>query len=92
MAGKCRPSLLPKTLENVMRSNLSKTDKECIKAVFDKHRPKGRWVYDSCNMEWSCSECFEAAHVGLGTKYGYILSDYCPNCGATMMGGDGNDG
>lgn len=35
MPGKCRPSLRAKTLENVMRSNLSTTDKECIKAVFD---------------------------------------------------------
>ena len=35
MAGKCRPSLRAKTLDNVMRSNLSVTDKECIKAVFD---------------------------------------------------------
>ena len=36
MAGKARPSLRKKTLENVMLSNLSKTDKECIKAVFDE--------------------------------------------------------
>lgn len=35
MPGKCRPSLRAKTLDNVMRSNLSVTDKECIKAVFD---------------------------------------------------------
>lgn len=36
MAGKARPSLRKKTLENVMLSNLSVTDKECIKAVFDE--------------------------------------------------------
>ena len=49
-------------------------------------RPKGRWVYDQYNMEWACSECFEAAHVGIGETCGYILSDYCPNCGAKMEG------
>lgn len=36
MPGKCRPSLMAKTLDNVMRSNLSKTDKACIKAVFER--------------------------------------------------------
>lgn len=36
MPGKCRPSLREKTLANVMRSNLSETDKECIKAVFER--------------------------------------------------------
>ena len=34
MAGKMRPSLRPKTLENVKRSNLSQPDKKCIAAVF----------------------------------------------------------
>ena len=37
MPGKCRPSLMSKPLNNVMCSNLSKTDKECIKAVFEKY-------------------------------------------------------
>ena len=35
MSGKCRPCLRKKTLENVFHCNLSKTDKECIYAVFD---------------------------------------------------------
>ena len=35
MGGKCRPSLRAKTLENVKRCNLSETDKDCIKAVFE---------------------------------------------------------
>lgn len=34
MSGKCRPSLRAKTLENVKRSNLSQTDKNCIDRVF----------------------------------------------------------
>lgn len=37
MPGKCRPSLREKTLANVMRSNLSETDKACIKAVFERY-------------------------------------------------------
>lgn len=49
-------------------------------------RPKGRWVYDAGNMEMACSECLCAAHVRCGDKYDYILSDYCPNCGAKMEG------
>lgn len=35
MAGKTRPSLLKKTLKNVETSDLSNTDKECIKNVFE---------------------------------------------------------
>ena len=50
-------------------------------------RPKGRWVYDDGDLEWACSECLRAAHVNLGAVYGYILSDYCPNCGADMREG-----
>ena len=49
-------------------------------------RPKGRWVYDEGNLEWACSECLCAAHVNLGAISGYILSDFCPNCGAKMEG------
>ena len=40
MAGKCRPHLRAKTLENVKRCNLSQTDKDCIKAVFERFTPK----------------------------------------------------
>ena len=36
MSGKIRPSLRNKTLENVKYCNLSNTDKDCIKAVFEK--------------------------------------------------------
>lgn len=49
-------------------------------------RPKGQWVYDDGNLEWACSECLRAAHVNLGAISGYILSDFCPNCGAKMEG------
>lgn len=49
-------------------------------------RPKGRWVYDEGNLEWACSECLCAAHVSFGAISGYILSGFCPNCGAKMEG------
>jgi rubrerythrin len=47
-------------------------------------RPKGQWVYDNGNLEWVCSECLRVAHVSRGAISGYILSDFCPNCGADM--------
>jgi hypothetical protein len=37
MAGKTRPSLRTKTLQNVDHSNLSITDKECIHQVFERY-------------------------------------------------------
>ena len=87
MPGKCRPSLRAKTLENVMRSNLSVTDKECIKAAFDLNdvlqrreaEPvrHGRWIISSDGYYPYCSECKERPKSGDMTKH-------CPNCGAKM--------
>lgn len=37
MPGKARPSLREKTLANVERSNLSITDKKCIKEIFERY-------------------------------------------------------
>ena len=36
MSGRIRPSARKKTLNNVMHSNLSITDKRCIEEVFEK--------------------------------------------------------
>ena len=64
MAGKTRPSLREKTLQNVALSNLSLTDKQCIQSVFEKFETlstadvveeascKGCISYDACS-EWS---------------------------------------
>lgn len=37
MPGKARPHLRVKTLVNVEKSNLSTTDKECIKEIFKRY-------------------------------------------------------
>ena len=95
MAGKCRPSLRGKTLANVMYSNLSKTDKDCIKAVFERYeeRPKGRWIL---KKEWrggrwhkwyECSCCGEKDdnyEMYEAMPFAGGLSNFCPNCGADM--------
>lgn len=89
MPGKCRPSLRAKTLDNVMRSNLSVTDKECIKAVFDLNdilqrreaEPvrHGRWVvHHHAGNNWcECSEC---------NTVGSPKWKRCPVCEAKMDG------
>lgn len=94
MPGKCRPSLRAKTLENVMRSNLSVTDKECIKAVFDlndvlRRREAepvrhGRWVHAKTYYdldECNCSLCGQLMTTEIGKRM-----NYCPNCVAKMDG------
>ena len=53
----------------------------------------GRWIADKEDVEWGnyliryrCSECKERPHFDKD-KYKFILSPYCPNCGAKMDGG-----
>ena len=50
----------------------------------------GRWIADKEDVEWGnyliryrCSECKERPHFDKD-KYKFILSPYCPNCGAKM--------
>ena len=38
---------------------------------------------------WYCSECEEEAYVSADDEF--ILSDFCPHCGADMRGGVKND-
>ena len=40
---------------------------------------KGEWGFDG--MSWTCSECGEYATKGIKTNF-------CPNCGAKMKGGE----
>lgn len=51
----------------------------------------GCWIADKEDVEWGnylihyrCSECKERPHFDKD-KYKFILSSYCPNCGARMV-------
>ena len=54
----------------------------------------GRWVPDKEDVEWGnslihyrCSECKKRPHFDK-EKYRFILSPFCPNCGAKMDGSE----
>jgi hypothetical protein len=86
MAGKARPSLRAKTLANVERSNLSNTDKECIRVVFKRAEVKhSRWEnisgFDVCNI---CGTSPAYCEPKPNNPKGY--PPYCHNCGAKMDG------
>ena len=54
----------------------------------------GRWLYDSGSGKYFCSACDEEAlsfkkdTLYGGDLYEVCLTDYCPNCGAKMDGGN----
>ncbi len=54
----------------------------------------GRWLYDSGSGKYFCSACDENAlsfkkdTLYGGDLYEVCLTDYCPNCGAKMDGGN----
>ena len=74
MSGKCRPSLRAKTLENVNRSKLSQTDKDCIQAVFERFIPK-KPKYKSEYLMHFCPNC----------DYPLPLSfKFCNHCGQAV--------
>ena len=74
MSGKCRPSLRAKTLENVKRSKLSQTDKDCIQAVFERFMPK-KLNYKSEYLMHFCPNC----------DYPLPLSfKFCNHCGQAL--------
>ena len=86
MPGKCRPSLRAKTLYNVMRSDLSETDKRCIKAVFERFDTppvrQGRWILHK-NGSGTCDQCrFTQKNVWDDDN----VQNYCGVCGAKMTG------
>ena len=95
MAGKSRPSLRVKTLQNVATSNLSMTDKQCIQSVFEKFEAMstadvvevkhGKYVYSSTDGKWHCFECFAERPRNNGDiPYSDIYC--CYKCGAIMDG------
>ena len=85
MTGKCRPSLRKKTLRNVMLSNLSVTDKECILAIFERYEAKeerhGKWELKHIGHGhyWECSVCHTNPCIYVTNN-----TNFCPNCGAKM--------
>ena len=69
MSGKCRPSLRPKTLENVKYSNLSKTDKECIAAVFER--------FENMVEVVRCKDCVHAVPLDRNCELSASLYMHC---------------
>ena len=80
MSGKCRPSLRAKTLENVKRSNLSQTDKNCIEAVFDKLTPKK--PTDIKGRHWGKSKGGNCPICKSGVNS--LEYHYCRRCGCKL--------
>ena len=83
MSGKCRPSLLKKTLENVKRSNLSQADKDCIQAVFERFIPKKpiplKDNYTGKIVSYGCPNC---NNTDLGNNE--FKNKHCENCGQAL--------
>lgn len=84
MSGKCRPHLRKKTLENVKRSALSQTDKNCIEAVFERFKPK-KPIISVFNV--LCPQCNhdlgkERAKREAISNFKYFC--YCSACGQAL--------
>lgn len=62
---------------------------KALKEIPSTDRPSGEWIYvddDVFAGKYYCSNCDNQAEVNL---YGeWILSNYCPHCGARMKGAD----
>jgi hypothetical protein len=76
---------------NVFLASMSLADVPTVDAVEVVH---GRWLYDSGSGKYFCSACDEYAlsfkkdTLYGGDLYEVCLTDYCPNCGAKMDGGN----
>ena len=59
--------------------------------AMQNERPKGHWVevydIDYLSYLYSCDQCGEPAPTKRETMCDQILTGYCPNCGARMVGG-----
>ena len=62
-------------------SEMAVTNTKDIPTIEAEPVKHGRWVYDSCEMEFFCSVCSREAPVGMTT---YHITNYCPACGAKM--------
>lgn len=87
MAGKCRPSLRRKTLENVKHSNLSQTDKDCITEVFKRYEEtqrEGEWKMGE-DEEYEYGTCSVCGYKEFNAFSQLLPHNFCPNCGAKMQ-------
>jgi len=51
-------------------------------------RKNGEWleVFNGFETIYHCSKCSEEPLTKYGTMHDYVLSEFCPNCGADMRG------
>lgn len=49
-------------------------------------RPQGKWINQSQGAKYpcECSKCHKEPIYAEGIEEGYVLSDFCPYCGADM--------
>ena len=50
----------------------------------------GRWEQDA-DCDWYCTNCDEVVAICDSGRERTYRKPYCPNCGAKMDGGDGNE-
>lgn len=85
MAGKARPSLRAKTLKNVSLSNLSLTDKDCIKQVFERFEEAEKALEKQIPKK---PKPYDTKFRQRGQKYGeYVTVEMaydCPDCNCTV--------
>jgi len=58
---------------------------EMAKAKFE--RPQGHWINQGQGAKYPC-ECSECHTEPFCNDEGYVLSDFCPNCGVDMRGAE----
>ena len=73
--------------EGIPYINIDSVRAMLTKAAGAQSVKRGKWVSDKCGMHCSC--CNKTPHTeegqcGCQTVEDYILSDFCPNCGADM--------
>ena len=59
-----------------------------IEELEEYERKKGEWLEDFNGFEtiYRCSKCSEEPLTKYGTMHDYVLSEFCPHCGADMRG------
>jgi hypothetical protein len=73
----------PKEIQDKDIENFTR-DMAVVRKALDDLRPKGRWLerYGVSEYKYECSVC------NMGSD---LMTDFCPNCGADMQGGEEDD-